>query len=388
MNMISSVQKMMVLVTAMSVAAPVSVFAESPQPSAERMLEQVRSLGPVDIAVDGVRGWTFVQKSRANPGGLIHVVDYTTGKEVGQIHVSSLMTNVSNSNSNEIELSDEGNIFYLTQGNGRQEMGMVLASVHQKPEAWKKIRAKSLPALLNLKNLHSEIDGTLTVEGTDIRTRQKVVAVMEPKLDGSELTLQVKQLIPAEQLHREVAVTSALRPVEVLDSDSYSTSGLGFGFTAGWLTGLGFMYRQYFESGFGVHVGAGALASDGMGHANIGVEVLKILHQSRISRFYALAGLGTYYNRNQYQEYIYLPPKDGSTPTYSGPEEYVTHTETSTRYNMGVGIGIELGSSRGVSVAIEVPLVVSIGTSSNASAHKSKSIGPLPSLSLIYYIGN
>lgn len=149
----------------------------------------------------------------------------------------------------------------------------------------------------------------------------------------------------------------------------------GLGITAGYLSGLGFTYRQYFADRFGVKVTGLGFFDQYQSFGNIGLQGMYVFSENDWLRFYGLAGVSNFtFKRRDYSyptspdpssEYVYIPPR--------GSSNYDMYN------SFGAGIGIELGrQEQGLSFAIELPIVATFkGTNLN-------SFYPIPSLSVIY----
>jgi hypothetical protein len=151
----------------------------------------------------------------------------------------------------------------------------------------------------------------------------------------------------------------------------------GMGISAGFLSGLGFSYRQYFADNYGIKATGMGFFDQYQTFGNIGLQGMYVFSENDWLKFYGLLGVSNFSTRRNNptyypaeptkgdNEYVYIPPKG---------------TSSIDMYNsVGAGIGIELGRlEQGLSFAIELPLVATFrGTTLN-------SFYPIPSVSVIY----
>lgn len=167
-----------------------------------------------------------------------------------------------------------------------------------------------------------------------------------------------------------------------------SSSGMAAGLTAGLLSGLGFAFRQYFDNGWGYHIGFAGYGNKASVAADIGFEVLRVLDETSKARFYALAGTSVYYSRDQIFTPTEPPVYDPNNPKPHDSQGGTYSYQNSTRYNFGVGIGLEWAPAtlnmNGVAFAIELPLSVTFIKTDRQNL-EFDSIFPIPSASIVYY---
>jgi hypothetical protein len=164
----------------------------------------------------------------------------------------------------------------------------------------------------------------------------------------------------------------------------------GLGFAAGELSGVGFSYR-YLPEGNGFQVSFGVLSLSNKNsapqeynvttspgswlpstdpypnsynsreiHANIGLMVMKVLHQAKRSRFYAMAGFSYFHRTQIFKERYYGFRMINETTFHYGPvgDEQVRKEQENTTYG-GIGIGMEFKITDNIRFALEWPLTYS-----------------------------
>ncbi|RZK01668.1 MAG: hypothetical protein EOO43_24110 [Flavobacterium sp.] len=149
----------------------------------------------------------------------------------------------------------------------------------------------------------------------------------------------------------------------------------GLGITAGFLSGLGFSYRQYFADRLGFKATGIAFFDQNQTFGNIGLQGMYVLSENDWLRFYGLVGVSNFTTRRA--NYSYNNPSSTDSDYVYIPSKGSSNFEA---YNsVGAGIGIELGRlSQGLSFAIELPVVATFRGTSFSSLY------PIPSLSVIY----
>lgn len=183
-----------------------------------------------------------------------------------------------------------------------------------------------------------------------------------------------------------------------LNSDNGSSikvsaySGSAAGFTAGLLSGLGFAFRHYFNSGNGYHVGGAFWGNSDSYNFNVSSEYLHMLSFSDNTRFYALGGASVFYSANQEQIYDPAPvPVDPTTPPKdtSTTASVKTKKVTDSSYNAGLGLGIEWVPSgwqnKSISFIMELHFVFSWKESTDVRL-KYSGVSLIPSASIMYYL--
>ena len=150
----------------------------------------------------------------------------------------------------------------------------------------------------------------------------------------------------------------------------------GIGITAGFLSGLGFSYRQYFADRYGVKATGMGFFDQYQTFGNLGIQAMYVFSENSWLRFYGLLGVSNFTTRrNNYTNY---DAPNSNDPNYVYIPSRGTYNYEA--YNsLGAGIGIELGRlSQGLSFAIELPLVATFRNTTLNSFY------PVPSLSVIY----
>lgn len=174
--------------------------------------------------------------------------------------------------------------------------------------------------------------------------------------------------------------TQAFSASEIVeDNDSELVQNYkGMGLTLGFLSGLGFTYRQFFADKIGLKATGMGFFDQNQTFGNIGVQGMYVFSENDWLKFYGLLGVSNFSTKRN--TVVYSDP----VPAYKGENEYVyippKGSSNLEMYNsVGAGIGIELGRlEQGITFAIELPLVATFrGTTLN-------SFYPIPSLSLIY----
>lgn len=164
----------------------------------------------------------------------------------------------------------------------------------------------------------------------------------------------------------------------------------GLGFAAGQLSGIGFSYR-YLPKDYGFQVSFGVLSlkdnnegpqeytgtySPGTWlpgtdqypysyqsrsiHANIGLMLIKVLHEAKRSRFYVMAGFSYFHRAEIYKETYYgYRLIDDTTFKYGPVGNERERTERENTSYGGIGIGMEFRITDNIRVALEWPLVYS-----------------------------
>lgn len=153
----------------------------------------------------------------------------------------------------------------------------------------------------------------------------------------------------------------------------------GIGISGGFLSGLGFSYRQYFADKFGIKATGMGFFDQSQTFGNIGLQGMYVFSENDWLKFYGLIGASNFTTKRNniyYSEPSPVPPTKDSDYVYIPPRG-VSNIEM---YNsFGAGIGIELGRlEQGLSFAIELPLVATF------RGGKLNSFYPIPSLSIIY----
>ena len=171
--------------------------------------------------------------------------------------------------------------------------------------------------------------------------------------------------------------------INVKMSEKKASPGMAAGFTAGYLTGLGFALRQTFDNGWGYQVGMGGISDKNSTNADLGIEIMKVLDQRQKIRFYAMAGATAFYSKNKYCEY--KPTEPGVDPV-----PCVDRTEQKGSYNVGIGIGAEIRPAgfeeNGFAFAVELPIWVALDHAEGKGVTFNAFHGiPIPSISIVYY---
>lgn len=148
----------------------------------------------------------------------------------------------------------------------------------------------------------------------------------------------------------------------------------GMGLTLGFLSGLGFTYRQFFADRLGVKASGMGFFDQNQTFGNIGLQGMYVFSENDWLKFYGLLGVSNFSTK---RNFVYYPEPVQNNESVYIPPRGSSNLET---YNsVGGGIGIELGRlEQGLSFVIELPLVATFkGTALN-------SFYPIPSVSLIY----
>ncbi len=350
--------------------------------SVEQLQEMAAQLGRLDLAVDDQHNTVFVSSIKMEPCGKIHVVDIQSQEEISSLCTTSLV--VRGKTQQEIELGRDGQLYHLTVGEGRPELAAIVAQDGDWSKSLSIDYSDLLLGKLFPRNLKAEADGRISVEAIEFKSKMPVLVLINP-LDRSVETLPLFKVKEALESLDEAKK-------EQSDNDSEESSdyakGSGLGFSAGFLAGLGFAYRQMFASGWGFHIAAGGYADESSVDANVGIELLRVLDETNKVRFYALAGSSLYYSSSKYLVYDYATTPCEDKECYTGVMESGRYESSrSSTYNFGIGLGIEYAPAglraKGLSMTFELPIFVRFVNRSDRSGFGG--IAPWPSVTLIYY---
>jgi len=164
----------------------------------------------------------------------------------------------------------------------------------------------------------------------------------------------------------------------------------GLGFTAGALSGIGLAYRQHFQNRWGFQIGGGAWGDHDGFEYHTGLEALRTIERTNLTRFYGLGGVGLEGSREGYEGYW--------SDTTNVPHYYSSRRNSTVLY-LGTGIGIEFTEpKKGISLAVELPYIYMRESSrswywedgqevdmSPWDTWRDWKIVPIPSVNLLYY---
>lgn len=349
-------------------ASPLAMANTNPPITSQEITNKLQALRNIDLAVDAASNVVFVIKTTEQ--GAIHIVDIATEKETGKIEARS----------DEIELSN-GKLYSLSKGAEKSTIDTFIRNSGE----WVKASETVINTenLSDIKGLHAEADGSITLNAFDNNRNENVVVVYS---DHGTNSLSEQDRVSTAEIQAKMSEDSMIQIVDSKATDPAKKttyqSGKGAGFTAGLLTGLGFAFREFFGNGWGLSIGAGGLSSNGSVDANAGVEIMKVLDEKEKMRFYALMGVSSFYSRTQ--QWRQTNP-DPAHPEYVTGETYFA---SDASYNFGVGLGIEWApagfANNGISFAFELPLAVSLKHVESQGV-SFLGIRPIPSISIVYY---
>lgn len=186
-------------------------------------------------------------------------------------------------------------------------------------------------------------------------------------------------------------LTSNCFPVLAEDSkvDSNSTVKIehpvkysALGASAGFISGVGFSYREYLTEKIGYKVSTVVYIDNYLNFMNGGLQGIYVLSDNDWMRFYAIAGVADFNYRRKNTIYDPVPAPTGDVTKDalikdSKPKEVL---EVYNYFNFGGGIGMEIGrSKRNLSLSIELPLAVGIKDFKTVEYTL-----PIPQISLLY----
>ena len=119
----------------------------------------------------------------------------------------------------------------------------------------------------------------------------------------------------------------------------------GLGFAAGAMSGIGLSYKQHLPNLYVPQVAFGILKYEEDFNVNVGLALQRTFHATDLVRFYAITGLSLFWDREEWDEYVY--------DRMGGRERVGKRRETETRYNTGIGIGVEVLLWKRIGVAVD-----------------------------------
>lgn len=159
----------------------------------------------------------------------------------------------------------------------------------------------------------------------------------------------------------------------------------GLGASAGFISGVGFSYREYLTEKIGYKISTVVYIDNYLNFMNGGLQGIYVLSDNDWMRFYAIVGVAdfNYRRKNTIFEPIPAPTGDATKPT---KDEMIKDSkqkevlEVYNYFNFGGGIGMEIGrSKRNLSLSIELPLAVGIKDFKTIEYTL-----PIPQISLLY----
>ena len=180
----------------------------------------------------------------------------------------------------------------------------------------------------------------------------------------------------ADEVIQDVQVSE--EDIKETDETPLEKNYKGMGVTAGFLSGLGFTYRQYFADRWAYKATGVGFFDQNQTFWNLGLQGMYIISENNWLRFYSLAGISSITTKRRIGTPIASPPPDNYSYDYVDiPPRYSSNNETYN--NVGVGIGLEFGRlAPGLSLALELPLIFSFRNVTLNSFY------PIPQVSLIY----
>lgn len=154
------------------------------------------------------------------------------------------------------------------------------------------------------------------------------------------------------------------------------------GASAGFISGVGFSYREYLTERIGYKVSAVVYIDNYLNFMNGGLQGIYVLSDNDWMRFYAIGGVADFNYRRKNTIYDPMPAPTGDATKdalikESKPREVL---EVYNYFNFGGGIGMEIGrSKRNLSLSIELPLAVGIKDFKTIEYTL-----PIPQISLLY----
>lgn len=119
----------------------------------------------------------------------------------------------------------------------------------------------------------------------------------------------------------------------------------GLGFAAGAISGIGLSYKQHLPNLFVPQVAFGVLKYENEFDINLGLALQRTFHATDLVRFYGITGLALFWERNEWDEWVY---------DRMGGGEYIGKSkETDRRINTGIGIGIEVLLWKRIGLAVD-----------------------------------
>ena len=184
----------------------------------------------------------------------------------------------------------------------------------------------------------------------------------------------------------EVSKTVSVKTNTVQNEGKF-TKGSALGFSAGFMSGVGFAFRKFYGNGMGFNIAAGAIATQTSSDISTGLELMKTIDETDYFRFFAVAGAGFHKSMNKY-----TVAEMSTDPTKPDPVMVET-TDKSSVINTGVGLGVEYAPAgmkkKGIALSLDCAYAVRFEKKDNyyegSKPMKYVGLAPLPNFSIIYY---
>ncbi len=337
----------------------------------------------VQIAYDASENVMYTAQAQ-NSDGIIHVID--TADTANQFEIGSIQVpNVSADTVLELALSKDKSLFVLARSNEKSNLYAYQMSSQNGARSWQKSDLTAdTSAIQSVHSLHAEKDGRVSVVGIDSASGEEVMEFYSTGKDSNAVTLTKVDQLDAAMI--EVSETKAKAKVE--EKEGTYTKGTGLGFSAGFLSGIGFAFRKFYSNGFGTNIAAGAIATDNRVNVSAGLEIMKTLDETESFRFFALTGAGYNYDSNKYS----MPDPNSPHDPMSDPVMIET-TDKDTTINVGIGLGVEYAPAglqkKGIALSLDCAYAVRFEKQNNYYTNNKDmhyaGLAPMPSFSIIYY---
>ncbi len=356
-----------------------------------------------DVAIQAATGDTFIVQTRKNSAA--EVLLLKDSDSTFEERIALLPGGADDETRFEIEMTPSGSPAYLIQSGNHWMVGSIerqgsrLVATHPFQSLQGTGVARSLTALPD-GNL------TITLEGDPLATgpaRKGEILLLAPSLAPAARAVKPQRnasaLAPASALSASLGVDeSAFRIVETVSVETVEArantliatedkapkieSGNGLGFAAGALAGVGIAYRRHFANKWGIQIAGIAFGDASNLSGSLGVNMIRTLSRSQRVRFYALAGVSTFYSGFQASE---TAPWGSAECNETNPTCPVISTDwqNNVLLNFGAGIGMEIELTRNLGLALELPITVMLNLGNREPLLNG--VYPIPSASLIYY---
>jgi hypothetical protein len=336
----------------------------------------------VDVAIDASTGLNFVARhtlSVESPEGVVVILKDQDPSYKQVVQVSHLSPWLALGHL-EIELVSPRELLYLSEMGNRWELGKIELSADG---VWSK--APTLESMTGngfASNLSALPDGRFSILVGDSSLDRNASLFLVDRPEVSRALAQL-ETIPASKLMS--AGSGGDGPGEAVTNSNDEATGFtqGLGFGAGLQSGIGIAYRRYLTENWGMQITGIPYWSQNNVWANLGVTLMRILHKTSWTRFYAIAGVSTFYNGQNAQDFGTCPAADpkGADPT--APCNPPSTWKNQYSINFGMGIGFEMLFKSNLGLALELPVTAAFDAT--GGTFKLNQIMPIPNGALVYY---
>ncbi len=326
---------------------------------------------PDDVAINPTNGDTFILQVGDNPSGeLLILNDFNETYE----ERVNLYPGIDSSARFELEITPSNEVVYLVQSGDR----WYLNSLERRNGKWASSPFfKGITGEGRASALTSLPDGNLALRVERDRTNATVQVVRATRSEGPLPSFEVVDSVSEAKMAEKVKELVARENRATSEGQMESGNGLGFG--AGALSGVGIAYRRHFASKWGVQVAGIAFGDASSLLANLGVNLMRTLSRTQKVRFYALAGVSTFYSGSEGYSYPVCDP----SVSYDSCAPVSTGWQNSGSLNFGAGIGMEFELTKSLGLAVELPVTVMLDF--GREGLEFGRVYPIPSAALIYY---